>query len=1030
MAFTQIKPTHKAILAYYSELKGYGDQGISHEGAVSTAFQNLLAATGNEKKWTLIPQFSLKIGGKTVRPDGTFRDEWHLPRGYWEAKDTSDDLDAEIRKKMAKGYPLSNTIFEDTQTAVLFQNGQEARRVSLTEPAQVADLLTDFYRYTTPDYEGFNEAVAAFKERIPDLAKGLKAKIEAAHKKNKKFIAAFEAFFELCQTSLNPNIRVEAVDEMLVQHLLTERLFRTIFQNADFTRRNVIAAEIEQVIDALTSGSFSRAEFLKSLDTFYLAIEGAAATIQDFSQKQHFLNTVYERFFQGYSVKVADTHGIVYTPQEIVDFMWASVEEVLRTEFGKGLGDEGVTILDPCTGTGNFIVNLMRRIPKKDLPRAYKEQLFANEVMLLPYYIAAMNIEHEYYELTGGYEPFEGLCFVDTLELAEGEQRQLSFMSEKNTERVERQKRTPITVVIGNPPYNAHQADENDNNRNRKYKVLDERVRGTFSKDSSATNKSALSDVLIKFYRWASDRIGEEGVIAFVSNNAFIEGFSFDGMRKHLEKDFDQILLLDLKGNVRKDSMREGKRVGEQHAIFDLGAQVGISVNVFVRSKKARRGVFLGEVDWRITRPEKFAILHDAKTIQNASLRPIETDGSGNWHIADNAADFMRLISIGNKQTKSSEDKNPEVVFKSYSRGVATSRDSVVYDFDPNILKERIIDFIETYNVEVDRYRRSDHSLEPDDFVDYTKLKWSRDLKKHLKNGINTSYNPKHNRVSRCRPFCTMNLYFDSILNEEVYVFPHYFPSDEPNQVIAVSDVAYRSGVFNVLISDKIIDLHLCYSADSHQAFPYYTYDEDGSNRRENITDWALNQFRDHYQDPEITKWDIFHYVYGVLHQPEYRSTFADNLKRELPRIPFMDDFRAFADAGRALAKWHLEYESVEPWPLTWVDAPGVPLSYEVVKMKLSKDKTTLVVNDSLTLADIPPEVSRYRLGNRSALEWVVDQYQVSEDPRSGIRSDPNRLDDPEYIVRLVGQVVRVSVETVKIVEALPGGLGVGLNPA
>ena len=238
---------------------------------------------------------------------------------------------------------------------------------------------------------------------------------------------------------------------MLVQHLLTERLIRTIFDNQDFTRRNVIAAEVERVIDALVSKSFNRHQFLKSLDRFYLAIESAAATIEDFSEKQHFLNTVYERFFQGYSVKVADTHGIVYTPQEIVDFMCASVAEVLRDEFGKELGDPGVNILDPCTGTGNFIVNIIRRIPKKDLPRMYREQLFANEVMLLPYYIAALNIEHAYYERTGTYEPFEGMCFVDTLDLAEPKQNHFEFMTQVNTARVQRQKRAPITVILGNP---------------------------------------------------------------------------------------------------------------------------------------------------------------------------------------------------------------------------------------------------------------------------------------------------------------------------------------------------------------------------------------------------------------------------------------------------------------------------------------------------------------------------------------------------------------------------------------------------
>jgi predicted helicase len=312
------------------------------------------------------------------------------------------------------------------------------------------------------------------------LARGLADKIRAAHADNARFRAAFASFFALCQTALNPNIRQEAVDEMLVQHLLTERVIRKCLDNPEFTRRNVIAVEVESVITALIGKTFSRDEFQKSLAPFYGAIENAARTIPEFTDKQHFLRTVYERFFQGYSVKLADTHGIVYTPEPIVDFMCASVEEALGKEFGLTLGSPEVTILDPCTGTGNFVMNLIRRVPGRDLPRVYKEQLFANEVMLLPYYIAALNIEHTYYERTGEYEPFEGLCFVDTLELAE--KRHLPLFTETNTARVERQKRTPITVIIGNPPYNVGQINENDNNKNRKYPVMEQRIRETYAK--------------------------------------------------------------------------------------------------------------------------------------------------------------------------------------------------------------------------------------------------------------------------------------------------------------------------------------------------------------------------------------------------------------------------------------------------------------------------------------------------------------------------------------------------------------------
>ncbi len=551
-----ISPTHRAIRDYYAAREAHVAQRVFNELNVRSAFERLLHDTGRLHGWTLVAELPSKSGDAVIRPDGTFRDSNSLPRGYREAKDTKDNLDTEIKKKSAKGYHLSNTIFEDTQTAVLYQNKQEVRRYQIGDPAQgpkeLADLLNQFYAYTEPDIEGFEEAIEEFKQRVPELAKGLVEKIQQAHKNNKPFITAFDQFFDLCRSALNPNIRVEAVDEMLVQHLLTERLFRTIFNNPDFVKHNAIAREVENVIEALVRKSFDRTEFLKSLDRFYVAIEAAARLLPGFTEKQHFLNTVYERFFQGYSVKLADTMGIVYTPQEIVNFMCSSVAEVLEKEFGKTLASKDVYIIDPCTGTGNFVVNLLRRIPKRDLPRVYKEQLFANEVMLLPYYIAALNIEHAYYEITGEYEPFEGLCFVDTLELAEGSQGSLGFMTADNSRRVERQKKAPITVVIGNPPYNVGQINENDNNKNRKYGVIDRRVSETYAKASTASNKNALSDPYVKFFRWATDRLqGKDGVVAFVTNNRFVKGIAFDGFRKTIAREFTEVYHLDLRGDAR-----------------------------------------------------------------------------------------------------------------------------------------------------------------------------------------------------------------------------------------------------------------------------------------------------------------------------------------------------------------------------------------------------------------------------------------------------------------------------------------------
>ena len=1004
----------KDIRDYYAALDAYAEQGVTHEGALRSAFQNLLAETGRRAGWTLIPD--LTIG--SIRPDGTFRDEYFLNRGYWEAKDTDDNLEAEIQKKIDKGYPLTNIIFEDTRQACLYQNGQVAMRADLTKRVQLTNLLIAFFSYTEPAHEDFSSAVEDFKQRVPDLARGLVQIIQDAHATNASFQKAFKIFFELCRESLNPNLSGAAVDEMLVQHLLTERLIRTIFDSQDFIRRNVIAAEVETVIDALVSKAFNRHEFLKRLDPFYLAIESAARTITDFSEKQHFLNAVYERFFQGYSVKVADTLGIVYTPQEIVDFMCASVERVLKDEFGKQLSDPGVNILDPCTGTGNFVVNLLRRIPGRDLRRVYTEQLFANEVMLLPYYIAALNIEHAYYERTGEYESFEGLCFVDTLDLAQEEDKpSLPVMTEENTARVERQRTAPITVIIGNPPYNVGQINENDNNKNRKYKVIDKRIKVTYAKDSKATLNKQLYDPYVKFFRWAVERLeGRDGIVCFATNNSFVDKIAFDGMRKNILQDFTRIYHADLHGNVRENPNLSGTT----HNVF--GIQVGVGITVAIRKAQHTGCVLLYHRvpgDWR--KEEKLSWLAEKQHVAAVEWRTLRPDDSHTWLIPAHAEKFKTFLSLGSKEARSGKDESGETIFKAYSLGVHTNSDAYVYGFSRPSLIDRAKNMAENFNAELDRWKRSG---EPKDLVTFLKvdeavLKWIRNTKRTLLRGNYVDFDLASIRPSLYRPFTKRSLFFNRAFNEDIYRFPSFFPNpvtEEENKVLIVG--GYGRKGFAVLASDSISDLN--FYADPAQCFPFYVYDEDGSNRRENITDWGLKQFHDHYGDTTLTKWDVFYYVYGLLHHPGYREKFADNLKRDLPRIPFAPDFRAFASAGKQLARLHLEYETLEPYELQWIESGDVPLSYRVERMKLSKDKTALVVNDSLTLAGIPPDVFAYRLGNRSALEWVIDQYRVKTDERSGIRSDPNRPDDEEYIVRLIGQVVRVSLETVNIVRALP----------
>ncbi len=1013
----QISPLYtKAIDTYYTSLQNFGALNVTHEQGVRSAFRSLLVACTQPVGWTLVEEYALP--GSRRRPDGTMLDMFQIPRGYWEAKDTQDDLEAEIKKKIAAKYDLSNTIFEDTLRAVLYQNKQRVLEIDLAERAALAGLLTRYFSHSPAEVEEYHKAADVFADKIPTLAQGLQTIVEKARTDNDAFASAFRDFHEMCRTALNPEIGAGQIEEMLVQHLLTERLFRTVFAQPEFAGRNVIAAEIEKVIAALTSQSFSRAEFLKQLDYFYAAIENTARTITDFGEKQGFLNNVYERFFQQFNKKTADTHGIVYTPQPIVDFMCASVEEVLRSQFGKELSDKGVTVLDPCTGTGNFLVNILRRISPLNLRHKYEHELFANEVMLLPYYVASLNIEHAFHERGQPYLPFPGLCFADTLDLAKGQQMSLAF-TEKNTERVEREQDAAITVIIGNPPYNVGQANENDNNKNRKYEKLDGRIKETYVKDSKATLRTQLYDAYSRFFRWATDRLGDrDGVICFVTNNGFLEGYSFDGFRKHLAQEYTEIYHLDLGGNARK---RGGG------SVFNI--MVGVGITLLIRRREGMTKpyppatIHYHALDDKQRGSAKLAELKKAESITGLKWQILEPDAKSNWITKGLHKGFADLLPMGTKEAKSSKSINVQAIFKTYSPGVMTGRDSIVYDFNRDTLAARVKQFIDDYNAEVHRWVRAGKPKEIDAFLDYGKVKWSRNLKSELHRERYMEFDTSMLRNALYRPFTKEYLYFGNLLIDEHGSLDTFFPTptqEQQNLMICVSGIGNDG--FQCQMSNHICERKTSNSTNGGtQCFPLYTYSLNGLLRRDNITDWALAQFQAQY-GASVTKPDIFHYVYALLHAPAYRERYKENLKRDLPRIPFVPaaSFPAFADAGRTLAALHVGYEQADEYPLKQVVNKDVPFSWRVSKMRLTKDRTGVVVNDSLTLSGIPPEAFQYKLGNRSALEWVLDQYQVSVDKRSGIASDPNRADDPEYVARLVGRVVTVSVETEQCVRGLP----------
>ena len=1016
-----LKPNHKAIRDYYTTLQHYKQHTITHEGAVSSPFDTLLQACAQQVNATLVPQYSMHtIVGNRIVIDGVILDEYGLPFAYWEAKDIDDNLIKAIQEKREAGYPLDNILFQNPQRIILYQNGQVALDLDITEPARLIAALQYLFSYVPPALNNWQTAVTDFREHVPDLAGELKELIEQRRETDPAFKKGFTDFYETCRISINPDLSQDAVEEMLIQHILTERIFRTVFNRSDFTRRNIIAREIENVSDALMQHAVSRDAFLAPLDRFYLAIEQAALLCKDFSQKQHFLNTFYEKFFQGFSEDVADTHGIVYTPQPIVDFMVNSVAHILETEFGRSLSDTGVHIIDPFVGTGNFIVRLMQDIQGTALEAKYRHELHCNEVMLLPYYIASLNIEQEFFQRTGTYLPFEGIALADTFELLEQDQAEL--FTRENTERVQKQKAADMFVVIGNPPYNMGQVNDSDNNRNRKYEIMDERITETYVADSKATLKTALYDPYVKAVRWASERIGGEGIVAFVTNNGFLDGIAFDGMRKHLAQDFTKIYHINLKGNARTSGEQRRKEGGN---VFDDQIRVGVGISLFIKKAEAmpdtETEVWIYSVDDYLKAREKQQLLTDFGDYTNVPMKKMNIDTKHTWLTEGLHAEFDTFLPMGTKEAKAQKSGATDVIFKTYCRGVVTNRDAWIYNFKRDFLSENVQQTIEYYRLQAIRWEhREDRQADVIDFVesDLTQIKWDRELRQHLQRGRSAEYAEDKIRIALYRPYTKSNLFFDRVLNNCVYLFPSIFPTPESeNQVICVSPPGTKLS-FHALMVDVIPDLHI--TGDS-QCFPFYTYNEDGTNRQENITDWALAEFRNHYGDDTLTKWDIFHYNYGLLHHPTYREKYEMNLKRDLPHIPFAEDFWGFATAGEALADLHVNYESAPKYDgLKYIETPGMQVDWRVEKMKLSKDKTQLQYNDFLTLNGIPAAVHDYRLGTRSALEWVVDQYRVKTDKRSGIVNDPNRETEPRYIVDLIGRVIYVSLRTVEIVGNLP----------
>lgn len=899
----------------------------------------------------------------------------------------------------------------------------------------------------------------------------IRALIDAANPKIKK---EFAIFIEGLRGNLNDSITEDEAISMLSQHLITAPVFNALFSEHDFAAHNPVARVMQRMVDALSDAKLESET--DTLSKFYASVRIRASEVSSASGKQQVVKDLYERFFRKAFKKQSEALGIVYTPIEIVDYILRAADTLSKEHFGKGLSDEGVHILDPFTGTGTFMVRLLQSglIKPEDLARKFAGELHATEIMLLAYYVAAVNIETTFNALEAeralrngepapDYVPFDGIALADTFQIHEENDTLDLEVFKENNAAIERQIAAPIHIIIGNPPYSAGQKSANDNNANLKYPTLDKRIEETFAAKSTATNKNSLYDSYLRAFRWSIDRLGSHGIMAFVSNGGWLDANTGDGVRLTLANELSDIYVFNLRGNARTAGVLRQKEAGN---VFRDGGRTTIAIVVAVkRENYSASSIHYRDIGDYLNTEEKLDIINHS-TIGNTEWKHIEPNEYGDW-LSQRDPHFETWPVLGDKKSRTSIR-----YFSAFSAGLQSNRDAWVYNFNSTTVKSNVQLMSKVYRnaltmMETGRrfeeLRRNNGEL-----FDPSRIKWSSSLESQINRRQQLSSNGRIVK-SLYRPFCSQNLFFDTSLNHRRYQLPSMFPTPQHDNIgfyIPAASSAARE--FNALATIHVPDLCLSGSG-SGQFFPRWTWEpveaaegeldvfgaasasmgagegaegevRDGYRRVDNVTDEIVGLYRAAL-GADVSKDSIFYFVYGQLHDPGYRARYAADLKKMLPHIKTPTSrarFDALSAAGRELMALHVNYEDVEPYPVIVSVKPGASESdretWRVTKMKWGKKKdpetgknvddvTTIVYNKVVTIRDIPAEAQEYMLGSRSALAWVIDRYQVKKDKPSGIINDPNdwadEVGNPRYIVDLIAKVARVAVETVRIVEGI-----------
>lgn len=939
-------------------------------------------------------------------------------------------------------------------------------------------------------------------QSVGEIATRQKERIIQLIENSPKHAKEFERFLKGLRKSINPSIEQPQAVDMLSQHIITKPVFEALFEGYSFVQNNPMSKSMQKMLDLLEEETIE--EDVQTLESFYESVKVRASGIDNAEGKQKIILELYDKFFKTAFPKMVEQLGIVYTPTEVVDFIIHSVADVLQKEFNRNISDENVHILDPFTGTGTFITRLLQsgRIRPEDLERKYKKEIHANEIVLLAYYIASINIENVFHDLNEGqntenkkniefstsyniseiaaedkatyqtlqkqnYIPFDGICLTDTFQLGETKEGEQLFdeMFPQNSKRVEKQQKTPLRIIIGNPPYSIGQKSANDNAQNQSYPKLDKRIADTYAKLSNAGLNKSLYDAYIKAFRWSTDRLDPKngGIIAFVSNGAWLDGNSTDGFRKAIEQEFSSIYVFNLRGNQRTSGELSRKEGGK---IFGSGSRTPIAITLLVKNpnttslrgtKQSKATIHYHDIGDYLDTKQKLQIIKDFKTFENTELplKTLQPNEYGDWINMrnDNFENYIPLAPEKKFDTKTQTIFNLNVI------GVATNRDTWVNNFSMQTVSNNMQKMVGFYNEQANAFntaKQVNAKLKIEDFIDANpeKISWTVNLKKDLEKNKAHLFKSEEIKTGLYRPFTKQNLYFDKPFIERPGLNPQLFPTNKIENVqICITGVGGTKD-FSALATNCITDLQVQFNG---QIFPLYYYEENISVqkglfdngdeseyiRRDAISDFIYERAKKQY-GKSVTKEDIFYYVYGFLHNKEYRETFANDLKKMLPRLPLVEsvpDFWAFSKAGRKLAELHLNYETVEPYkgvitlvnPLTITDTLKQAhkdeiefLNYRVEKMRFPKkgQKDTIIYNNQITIENIPEKAYEYVVNGKSAIEWIMERYAITTHKASGITNNPNdwakEHNQPRYILDLLLSIINVSVQTVDIVDGLP----------